>query len=58
MTEFPAQLAIEYFKASGAKTRERLNDLVEHFATSYGRLKELETLQEQAAKAIPAYMWE
>lgn len=49
--EFYARLAVEYFLASGDRTKERLDELLEHFATTHGLTVDKVTREQAYTKA-------
>lgn len=54
----PCKCALEVWESSGARTPERLNGLVEHFATQYAMADQLPVLQEQTNACVPAWKWD
>lgn len=44
--------AIEWLLADGPRTRERLRELIEHWARQSRRMDEIEWFYEQAVKAL------
>ncbi len=50
---FVIRISLEVFKASGVRTRERLDGLVEHFAGIYGEAS-VKSLQDEAWTAFEA----
>jgi len=57
MTTIIAQCALEFWRASGAKTRERLFDLVEHFARVNGESDYVARHFESALAAVKSWEW-
>lgn len=54
----PAKCAVEYFMASGDRTRLRLDSLVYHFAKMYGMTELQADLEAAAFNALPAHVRE
>jgi hypothetical protein len=52
-----AQAALEYWRASGERTRERLRSLVEHFANINGQSADIDHLYATAVAAVRDWEW-
>ena len=53
----PCKCALEVWETSGARTKARLNELVEHYVKTYAMTDILPALQEQTAACVPDWMW-
>lgn len=53
----PCKCALEVWETSGARTRNRLNELVEHFVKQYSMTEMLPELQKQTAACVPDWKW-
>lgn len=50
--------ALEVWESSGARTPERLNELVAHYASQYALTDQVLTLQEKTKACVPNWKWE
>ena len=53
----PCKCALEVWESSGARTPERLNELVDHYAGHYAMSDQVPALQEQTKACVPAWKW-
>ncbi|MDB5962459.1 MAG: hypothetical protein JWP59_3753 [Massilia sp.] len=53
----PCKCALEVWETSGARTKDRLNELVEHYVKAYAMTEMLPDLQKQTQDCVPIWQW-
>lgn len=57
MTTQTAKVALEFWRAGGARTEDRLRDLVSHFAATNGEMEQLAHHEQSAIAAVKEWEW-
>lgn len=58
MTTHTAKCALEWWRASGPRTEDRLRDLVSHFAGTNSEMDRLAHHEQSAICAVKEWEWE
>jgi hypothetical protein len=58
MTSHTAQCALEWWRANGERTKDRLLDLVAHFAETNAEIDSIAHHKEDALAAVKPWEWQ